>query len=206
LLLFNFSIVIWERSSIIFQGNTQCLLGFHKWFVSKNHFISFLGFLGLRLGLGLRLNKMDLAYVFMSWVLRKFILYISSMYMYVYHIIFCMVLNIWLHLKLLYESLDNVFALHNLQTPSLKSPKLFSCLFNVNLYHSNFAKLHHSHMTLDRSKILCTIIVQNFSSFTCIKWEILLLPWNHFKLGHAHKMIYNSLSTIPKSLRFWETH
>ncbi len=107
------------------------LLGFHKWFVSKNDFISFLGFLGLGLrfsflkfiglGLGLRLNKMDLAYVCVSWVLYEILYYTqSSTYMYIFRIIFCMVLNIWLHTKLLYEGLDNAFVLHNLQTPSFK--------------------------------------------------------------------------------------
>jgi len=40
--------------------------------------------------------------------------------MYVSRIISCMVLNTWLHTKLLYEGLDDVFALPNLQTPSFK--------------------------------------------------------------------------------------
>jgi hypothetical protein len=69
---------------------------------------------------------------------------------------------------------------------------LFWCLFNVNLCHNNFAKLHHSHMTLDR--------------FNFIKWEILLLPWNHLILRLEHKMIYNSLSTTPNSLIFLKKH
>jgi hypothetical protein len=40
--------------------------------------------------------------------------------MYVFHIIFCMILNTLLHTKLLYEGLDNLFALQNLQIPSFK--------------------------------------------------------------------------------------
>ncbi len=40
------------------------------------------------------------------------------MYMCIFRIIFCMVLNTSLHTKLLYEGLDNVFVLPNLQTPS----------------------------------------------------------------------------------------
>ncbi len=139
-------------------------------FTNFNSFLEFLGlalgfsflkFLGLALGLGLGWNKMDLAYVCMSWVLYNSIFYIGFMYMYVSRIIFCMVLSTWLHNKLLYEGLHNLFALPNLQTPS-SSPKLYSlhfkklfwCLLNVNFCHNNFAKLHHSHMTLDRSEIL----------------------------------------------------
>jgi hypothetical protein len=34
--------------------------------------------------------------------------------MYVFRIIFCMVLNTWLHTTLLYEGLDNVFVFPNL--------------------------------------------------------------------------------------------
>jgi hypothetical protein len=40
--------------------------------------------------------------------------------MYVYHIIFRIVLSTGLHTTLLYEGLDNVFALPNFQTPSFK--------------------------------------------------------------------------------------
>jgi hypothetical protein len=63
----------------------------------------FLGFLGLglgfsflrflRLGLGLRLNKMDLVYVCMSQVLYDSTLYIGFTYIYVSRIIFCTVLS-----------------------------------------------------------------------------------------------------------------
>jgi hypothetical protein len=48
--------------------------------------------------------------------------------------------------------------------------------------------------------------LSNFQLIYFIKWEILLLPWNHLKLGLEHKMTYNSLSATPNSLRFWETH
>ncbi len=53
---------------------------------------------------------------------------------------------------------------------------------------------------------MSTTFSQNFSSYNLIKWEILLFPWSHLKLGPEHKMTYNSLLAIPKSLRFWETH
>ncbi len=53
-------------------------------------------------------------------IIRNSILYIGFTYMYEFHIIFCMVLSTWLHTKLLYEGLDNVFALPNLQIPSFK--------------------------------------------------------------------------------------
>ncbi len=55
-------------------------------------------------------------------------------------------------------------------------------------------------------KTMFITIFQNFNSFNFIIWKILLLPWKHFKLGHEHKMIYNSLSTTSNSLRFFETH
>jgi hypothetical protein len=49
-----------------------------------------------------------------------FILYIGFTYMYVSRIICCMALNTWLHIKLLYEVLDNVFVVQNFQTLSFK--------------------------------------------------------------------------------------
>jgi hypothetical protein len=90
-------------------------------------------------------------------IIRSSILYIGFTYMYASRIIFCMVLSTWLHTKLLYVGLDNVFALLNIQTPSFKfSQVVFAplqkfvwCLLNVNFYHNNFAKLHCSHMILD---------------------------------------------------------
>jgi hypothetical protein len=95
--------------------------------------------------------------MYVSSIIQNFILYIGFMYMYIFRIIFYMVLNTWLHTKLLYVGLDNVFALFNFQTPSFKfSQVVFAplqkfvwCLFNVNFCHKNFRKLHRSHMTLD---------------------------------------------------------
>jgi len=113
-------------------------------------------------------------------IIRNSILYIGFTYRYVSRIIFRMVLSTWLHTTFLYEGLDNVFVLPNLQTPSSSpnsfkfsqllqvhptpssSPKLYLfhfktllwCLLKTNFYHSNFAKLLHTHMTLNRSKIL----------------------------------------------------
>jgi hypothetical protein len=65
LFLSNFSIVIWERPSAILQGNTQYLLRVYRIRLG----FSFLRFIGL--GLGLRLNKMDLVYVCMSRILYE---------------------------------------------------------------------------------------------------------------------------------------
>jgi hypothetical protein len=48
--------------------------------------------------------------------------------MYIYHIIFCMVLSTLLHTKLLYQGLDNVFVLPNLQTPFKFSYVVFAPL------------------------------------------------------------------------------
>jgi hypothetical protein len=55
-------------------------------------------------------------------------------------------------------------------------------------------------------KTMSTTVFQSFNSFNSIKWEILLLPWSHLKLGLEHKMTYNSLSTTPNFMKFWETH
>jgi hypothetical protein len=90
-------------------------------------------------------------------IIPNFILYIGVTYMYIFRIIFCIVLCTWLHTKLLYESLDNVFTLHNIQTPSFKFSQIVFAplqkkiwfLLNVNFYHNNFAKLHYSHPWID---------------------------------------------------------
>ncbi len=59
------------------------------------------------------------------------------MYMYVFRIIFCMVLNTSLHTKLLYEGLDNVFAFPNLQTLSFMfSQVVFASLQKFVLMYS----------------------------------------------------------------------
>jgi len=198
-----------------------------------NDFNSFLGFLGLRLGfsflrflglrLGLGLNKMDLAYVCMSWVLYKILYYTWVLRICTYLVlIFCMILSTWLHTTLLYEGLDNVFALPNLQTPSFKFSQVVFVPFQKFVLMSSQNKLlsqqlckatHTAHMWLgsiwnfcETWTIMSTTISQNFSSFNFIKWEILLLPRNHLKLGPEHKMTYNSLSTTPNSLKFWERH
>ncbi len=154
-------------------------------------------------------------------IIRNFILYIGFTYIYISHIIFRMILSTWLHTTLLYEGFDNVFALPNLQAPSFKFSQVvfapfqkFVLMFSQNkLLSQQLCK--GTPLTYDLGliwdfgetwKIIFTTICQNFSSFNFIKWEILLLPWNHFKLGPEHKMTYNSLSTTPNSLRFWETN
>jgi hypothetical protein len=142
------------------------------------------------------------------------------MYMYVSRIIFCMVLSTWLHTTLLYESIDNVFALPNLQTPSLKFSQVVFAPLQKFVLMSSWCKLlsqqlcNATSLTYDLGSIwnfakawetMSTIVSQSFNSFKSIKWEILLLPWSHLKLGPEHKMTYNSISTTPNVMRFWET-
>jgi len=141
--------------------------------------------------------------------------------MYVYRIISCMVLNTWLYTKVLYEGLDDVFVLRNLQTPSFKySQVVFAPLqkfvlmsFQCKLLSQQLCKatsftyeLESFWIFFETCKAMSSTVSQNFSSFDFIKWEILLLPWSHLKLGPEHKMTYDSLLTTPKSLRFCETH
>jgi hypothetical protein len=159
--------------------------------------------------------------MYVSSIIRKSILYIGFMYMYVFRIIFCMVLSTWLHTKILYASLDNVFALPNLETPSFKfSQVVFAPLQKFVLMSSQCKFLSQqlckaTPLTYDLEliwnfggswKAMLTTISQNFNSFNFIKWKFLLLPWSHLKLGPEHKMTYNSLSATPNSLRFWNTH
>jgi hypothetical protein len=151
----------------------------------------------------------------------KSILYIGFTYMYIFRIIFCMVLSTWLHTKLLYVDLDNVFVLRNLQTPSFKfSQVVFAPLqkfvlmsFQCKFLSQQLCKATPLTYNLGLIwnfggswKAMFTTISQIFRSFNYIKWNILLLPWSHLKLGLEHKMTYNSLSATPNSLRFWETH
>jgi len=133
----------------------------------------------------------------------------------------CVILGTWLHTTLLYEGLDNVFTLPNIQTPSFKFSQIVFAPFQKFVLMSSQNKLPSQQLckatllTYDLESIwnfgetwttMFTTIFQNFNSFNFIKWEILLLSWNHLKLGHEHKMTYNSLSTTPNSLKFWEIH
>jgi hypothetical protein len=137
-------------------------------------------------------------------IIQNSILYMGFTYMYISCITFRMVLSTWLHTTLLYESLDNVFA------PFQKFVLMFS---QNNLLSQQFCKV--TLLTYDLGSIwnfgetwttMSTTISQNFSSFNIIEWKILLLPWNHLKLRLEHKMTYNSFSTTPNSLKFWETY
>ncbi len=147
-------------------------------------------------------------------IIRNSILYIGFTHMYMSRII----LSTWLHTKILYEGLDNVFALPNLQTPSFKFSQVVFTPLQKFVSMSSQCKLLSQQLckvialTYDlesfwnfseRWKAMCITIFQNFSSFNFIKWEILLLPWIHLKLGPEHKMTYNLLSTTLNSLRFW---
>jgi hypothetical protein len=140
--------------------------------------------------------------MYVSNIIWNFILYIGFTYMYIFCIIFCMVLSTWLHTKLSYEGLDNVFALPNLQTPSLKFSQVVFAPFQKFILMSSQCKLlsqqlcEATSLTYDLEsfwnfaktwKAMFTIIFQNFSSFNFIKWKILLLLWNHLKLGPEHK-------------------
>jgi hypothetical protein len=124
-------------------------------------------------------------------IIRNSILYIDFTYTYVFHIISCMVLNTWLHTKLLYENLDDVFTLPNIQTPSFKySQVVFAPLQKFVLMSSQCKLLSQqlckvTPLTYDLEsfwnffetcKAMSTTVSQNFNSFDYIKWEILLLP------------------------------
>ncbi len=104
-------------------------------------------------------------------------------------IISCMVLSTWLHTKLSYEGLDNVFALPNLQTSFKFSQVVFAPLKKFVLMSSRCKLLSQqlckaTPLTYDLEsfwnfyetcKAMSTIVSQNFSSFDFIKWKILLL-------------------------------
>jgi hypothetical protein len=154
-------------------------------------------------------------------IIWNYILYMGFTYMYVSRIIFFMVLSTWSHTTILYEGLDNVFVLPNLQTPSFKFSQVVFPPFQKFILMSSQNKLLSQQLckaatlTYDLGSIwiffetwttMYTTISQIFNSFNFIKWEILLLLWNHLKLGPKHKMIFNSLLTNPNSLKFWETH
>jgi hypothetical protein len=159
--------------------------------------------------------------MYVSSIIRNYILYIGFTYMYVFCIIYCMVLSTWLHTKLLYEGLDNVFALPNLQTPSFKFSQVIFAPLQKFVLMSSECKLLSQQLckatllaydlesfwnSAETWTAVSSTVSQNFSSFNFIQWEILLLPWNHLKLGPKHKMTYNSLIATPNYLRYWETH
>ncbi len=159
--------------------------------------------------------------MYVSSIIRNSILYIGFTYMYVSRIIFCMILSTWLHTTLLYEGLDNVFTLPNLQTPSFNFSQVVFAPFQKIVLMSSQCKILSQQLckattlTYDLGSIwnfaetwktMSIIVFQSFNSFNSIKWEILLLPWSHLQLGPEHKMTYNSLIAASNSLRFWETH
>jgi hypothetical protein len=154
-------------------------------------------------------------------IIRNYILYIGFTYMYVSRIIFRMVLSTWLHTTFLYEGLDNLFALPNFQTPSFKFFQVVFAPFQKIVLMSSQNKLPSQQLckatpltydlrliwNFDETwKTMSTTFSQNCSSFNFIKWEILLLPWSHLKLGPEHKMTYNLLLATLNSLRFCEAH
>jgi len=137
-------------------------------------------------------------------IIQNSILYMGFTYMYIFCIIFRMVLSTWLHTTLLYEGLDNVFApFQKFVLMSSQNKLLSQQLCKVTLLTYDLGSIWNFGETCTT---MSTTISQNFSSFNVKKWKILLLPWNHLKLGLEHKMTYNSLSTTPNSLKFWETY
>jgi hypothetical protein len=126
-----------------------------------------------------------------------------------------MVLSTWLHTKILYEGLDNVFAHPNLQSPSFKFSQvvfvpfqnLFWCLPNVNFCHVNFAKLHRSHKTLDRSEILvkheklCLLPFLKFSNHSTSKNE---RSWYFFEITSIWNLNTKWLTTHFKNSKLLE--
>jgi hypothetical protein len=159
--------------------------------------------------------------LYVSSIIQNSILYIGFTYMYISRIIFCMILNTWLHTKLLYAGLDNIFALPNLQIPSFKFSQVvfaplqkfvlmsFQCKLLSQQLHKATLLTYDIRLIWnfgESCKAMFTTFSQNFSSFNIIQWEILPLPWNYLKLELEHKMTYNSLSATPNSSRFWKTH
>jgi hypothetical protein len=124
-------------------------------------------------------------------IIQNSILYIDFTYMYISRIVFRMVLSTWLYTTLLYEGLDNVFALPNLQTLSFKFSQVvfalvqnFVLMFSQNKFPSK-QLCKATPFTYDLGSIwnfgetwttMSTTISQTFNSFNFIKWEILLLP------------------------------
>ncbi len=158
--------------------------------------------------------------MYVSSIIRNSILYIGF---YVYVRISCNILygiKYMITYQNFYAGLDNVFTLPNLQTPSFKiSQVVFAPLQKFVLMSFQFKLMSQqlckaTLLTYELRliwnfaktwKTMSTTISENFNSFNSIKWDILLLPWSHLKLGPEHKMIYNSFFVATNSLRFWET-
>jgi hypothetical protein len=161
-------------------------------------------------------------YVCLEYYMRFYTIHKFEIYVCTFHIIFCMVLSTWLHTNFYLKVLMCICAPQfKVQTFSFKFSQivlaplqnLFWYLVDVNWCDQQFYKvtllIYELKLIWNFGKIWKTIsyiTFQNFSSFDFIKWEILLLSWNHLKLGPEHKMTYNSLSTIPNPLKGWETH
>jgi len=118
--------------------------------------------------------------MYVSSIIQNSILYIGFTYMYVFHIISYMVLNTWLHTKLLYEGLNDVFALPNLQTPFFKYSQIVFAPLQKFVLMSSECKLLSQQLCKDTSltydfesfwnflktcKAMSTTVSQNFSSF-----------------------------------------
>ncbi len=162
---------------------------------------------------------MNLAYVCMSWILYEILYYtwVLCMCTYVRNSIFRMVLSTWLHTHFCMKVLIMYLRFPIFKLLPSNFPKLYLLHFMMSSQNKLLSQqlCKATSFTYDLELIwnfgetwttMSTTIFQNFSSFNFMKWEILLLPWNHLKLGPKHKMTYNSLSTTPNSLKFWETH
>ncbi len=77
------------------------------------------------------------------------ILYISLMYMYIFRII----LSTWLHTKLLYEGLNNVFAFYNLQSINFFFQVFPTCICSTSKFVLMFS----------RCKLLSLVTLQSYT-------------------------------------------
>ncbi len=125
--------------------------------------------------------------MYVSSIIQNSILYIGFTYMYVFRIISCMVLCTWLHNKLLYEGLNDIFGLPNLQTPSFKYSQVVFAPLQKFVLMSSQCKLLSQQLCkaipltyelesfwnfAETCKAMSTTVYQNFSSFDFKKWEI----------------------------------
>ncbi len=97
--------------------------------------------------------------------------------MYVSCIIFCMVLSTWLHTRLLYVGLDNVFALPNLQTLSFKFSQVVFAPFR---------------------KFVCKLLLQQLCKATPLTYDLGSI-WN---LGETWKTMFTTISQNFNSFNF----
>jgi len=157
-----------------------------------NDFNSFLGFLGLGLGffffrflglrLGLGLNKMNLAYVCIFWILYEILYYtwVLCICMYVQNSIFRMVLSTWLHTHFCVKVLIMYLHFPIFKLFPSSSPKLYLLHFMMSSQNKFLSQqlCKATPLTYGLESIwnfgetwttMSTIIFQNFSSFNFMR-------------------------------------